>query len=190
MDSTTGRTDGNTSAPRCSTPDRHLSEPGSEPSTDPLSHALYVAARASTALHRPGLAALGLTFPQYLVLGVLWERGHATVQHLGEVLRLDSGTLSPLLKRLERAGLATRRRVAQDERLVEVRLTPGGKALREPARRVAESVRRNRAPVPVAHESLVSALYELARQSGAENPPAFPGHELPGSQGPVENLDR
>jgi DNA-binding MarR family transcriptional regulator len=78
-----------------------------------------------------------LTYPQYLVLLVLWERGAdvPTVKELGTALRLDSGTLSPLLKRLESAGLVTRRRATRDERTVEVGLTDVGRALR---RRVEE----------------------------------------------------
>jgi DNA-binding MarR family transcriptional regulator len=92
--------------------------------------ALYAASRAVTQLYRPLLDALGLTYPQYLVLLVLWERGPVRVKELGAALDLDSGTLSPLLKRLEAAGLVTRDRRADDERSVEVRLTPAGTALR------------------------------------------------------------
>ncbi|MFI6822603.1 MarR family winged helix-turn-helix transcriptional regulator [Micromonospora sp. NPDC050187] len=97
--------------------------------------ALYAASRAVTDVYRPILDGLGLTYPQYLVLLVLWERGDAapTVSELGTALRLDSGTLSPLLKRLEGAGLVVRRRAARDERRVEVELTDAGRALREPA---------------------------------------------------------
>jgi DNA-binding MarR family transcriptional regulator len=76
---------------------------------------------------------LGLTYPQYLVMLVLWEQGDLPVKKLGEHLRLDSGTLSPLLKRLEAAGLVHRERSARDERSVEVRLTEQGDELRERA---------------------------------------------------------
>ncbi|MEV1330171.1 MarR family transcriptional regulator [Micromonospora costi] len=95
--------------------------------------ALYAASRAMTDVYRPILDAVGLTYPQYLVLLVLWERdGDApSVSELGAELRLDSGTLSPLLKRLEGAGLVVRRRSARDERRVEVELTDAGRALRE-----------------------------------------------------------
>ncbi|MER5702904.1 MarR family transcriptional regulator [Micromonospora sp. NPDC002296] len=94
--------------------------------------ALYAASRALTDVYRPILDAFGLTYPQYLVLLVLWERDDApTVSELGAALRLDSGTLSPLLKRLEAAGLLVRSRSARDERRVEVRLTGDGGALRE-----------------------------------------------------------
>jgi DNA-binding MarR family transcriptional regulator len=95
--------------------------------------ALYAASRALTDVYRPILDEHGLTYPQYLVLLVLWERGDdaPTVSELGAALRLDSGTLSPLLKRLEAAGLVVRTRSASDERRVEVGLTADGVALRE-----------------------------------------------------------
>lgn len=95
--------------------------------------ALYAASRALTDVYRPILDEFGLTYPQYLVLLVLWERPDdaPTVSELGTELRLDSGTLSPLLKRLEGAGLVLRRRSARDERRVEVGLTEQGLALRE-----------------------------------------------------------
>ncbi|WP_446210634.1 MarR family winged helix-turn-helix transcriptional regulator [Micromonospora sp. IBSANI012] len=94
--------------------------------------ALYAASRALTDVYRPILDEVGLTYPQYLVLLVLWEREDApTVSDLGAALRLDSGTLSPLLKRLEAAGLVVRSRSARDERRVEVGLTADGRALRQ-----------------------------------------------------------
>lgn len=95
--------------------------------------ALYSASRALTDVYRPILDEFGLTYPQYLVLLVLWERPDdaRTVTELGTELRLDSGTLSPLLKRLEGAGLVVRRRSARDERRVEVGLTEQGRALRQ-----------------------------------------------------------
>src|SRR5829696_488862 len=97
--------------------------------------ALYSASRALTGLYRPLLERLGLTYPQYLVLLVLWEQTDAeprqvTVKQLGTALRLDSGTLSPLLKRLEAAGLVTRARDPHDERSVVVGLTERGERLR------------------------------------------------------------
>ncbi|MEV6928558.1 MarR family transcriptional regulator [Dactylosporangium sp. NPDC051485] len=92
--------------------------------------ALYTATRAVTGRYRPLLDALGLTYPQYLVLLALWERDERTVKDLGAALRLDSSTLSPLLKRLEAAGLVARERRADDERCVTIRLTARGEALR------------------------------------------------------------
>ena len=97
---------------------------------------LHAAARAFNGVYRVILKDLGLTYPQYLVMMVLWEDGDLPVKKLGERLRLDSGTLSPLVKRLEAAGLVRRERSARDERSVEVRLTGQGAALRERAREV------------------------------------------------------
>jgi len=102
--------------------------------------ALYAASRAVTQLYRPLLDPLGLTYPQYLALLVLWERGPVTVSELGAALDLDSGTLSPLLKRLEAAGLVSRHRRADDERSVEVRLTDDGERLREKAATVPRTI--------------------------------------------------
>lgn len=94
-----------------------------------LCFALYSASRAVTAAYRPLLDELGITYPQYLVLLALWEEQSCSVGHLGHRLHLDSGTLSPLLKRLENSGLVIRQRAAEDERRVEVSLTPDGRAL-------------------------------------------------------------
>ncbi|MFF7790029.1 MarR family transcriptional regulator [Streptomyces sp. NPDC007991] len=98
-----------------------------------LCFALYAAQRAVTAAYRPLLEELGLTYPQYLVLLVLWERGETTVKELAAALRLDYGTVSPLLKRLESAGLVRRERSARDERSVLVAVTGRGEELRERA---------------------------------------------------------
>ncbi|GGU90158.1 MarR family transcriptional regulator [Streptomyces filipinensis] len=103
---------------------------------DQLCFALYAAQRAVTAAYRPLLDDLGLTYPQYLVLLVLWERGETSVKELARSLRLDYGTVSPLLKRLEGAGLVRRERAAGDERSVLVACTGRGEELRERAARV------------------------------------------------------
>ncbi|WP_433723922.1 MarR family winged helix-turn-helix transcriptional regulator [Nocardia sp. CA-129566] len=95
---------------------------------------LYAASRAMTAVYRPKLERLGLTYPQYLVMLALWERDGRSVGDLCEALLLDSGTLSPLLKRLEAAGLVERHRAATDERRVDVQLTEHGRQLRTEAR--------------------------------------------------------
>ncbi|MFO7689051.1 MAG: MarR family transcriptional regulator [Cryobacterium sp.] len=102
--------------------------------------ALYSASRALTAKYRDLLDPLGLTYPQYLVLLVLWETGPITVTRLGDRLRLDSGTLSPLLRRMEAAGFLTRSRLPHDERSVQVALTPSGSVLRHEARHVTDLV--------------------------------------------------
>jgi DNA-binding MarR family transcriptional regulator len=94
---------------------------------------LHAATRAFNGVYRGALKELGLTYPQYLVMLVLWEHGELPVKGIGERLRLDSGTLSPLLKRLEAAGYVERRRSAEDERSVTVRPTGEGAALREKA---------------------------------------------------------
>ncbi|SHI19763.1 MarR family winged helix-turn-helix transcriptional regulator [Streptomyces sp. 3214.6] len=101
-----------------------------------LCFALYAAQRAVTAAYRPLLDELGLTYPQYLVLLALWERGETTVKELASALRLDYGTMSPLLKRLEAAGLVRRERSAQDERTVLVACTVRGEELKGRAERV------------------------------------------------------
>ena len=101
---------------------------------------LNAASRAFGAFDRVVLTDLGLTYPQYLVMLVLWEHGDLPVKKLGEHLRLDSGTLSPLLKRLEAAGLVRRERSARDERSVEVRLTEEGTAMREHALQVPRRI--------------------------------------------------
>ncbi|NMO04081.1 MarR family transcriptional regulator [Gordonia sp. TBRC 11910] len=98
-----------------------------------LCFALYAASRAMTAVYRPMLDELGVTYPQYLVLLVLWERDGRGVREIGTELDLDTGTLSPLLKRLEALGFIERRRLAADERRVEVHLTEAGRALRDEA---------------------------------------------------------
>ncbi|WP_405736224.1 MarR family transcriptional regulator [Streptomyces sp. NBC_00028] len=101
---------------------------------------LHAASRAFNGVYRVILKDLGLTYPQYLVMLVLWEQGDLPVKKLGEHLRLDSGTLSPLLKRLEAAGLVHRERSVRDERSVEVRLTEQGRALREHALQVPRRI--------------------------------------------------
>jgi MarR family transcriptional regulator, organic hydroperoxide resistance regulator len=93
--------------------------------------ALHAASRAFDGLYRVTLRDSGLTYPQYLVMLVLWEYGEMTVKDLGQKLRLDSGTLSPLLKRLEGAGWLDRRRGVTDERSVIVRPTEEGWALQQ-----------------------------------------------------------
>lgn len=94
---------------------------------------LHAASRAFNGVYRAILKDLGLTYPQYLVMLVLWEHGELPVKTIGARLRLDSGTLSPLLKRLEALGCLERRRSSEDERSVTVRATDKGIALREQA---------------------------------------------------------
>lgn len=100
---------------------------------DQLCLALYLASRAMTATYRPVLDELGLTYPQYLVLMLLWEQGTSSVGEIGARLHLESNTLSPLVKRLEALELVSRSRRAGDERTVDVQLTRQGKAMRRRA---------------------------------------------------------
>ncbi|MFI6463779.1 MarR family winged helix-turn-helix transcriptional regulator [Streptomyces sp. NPDC050538] len=100
---------------------------------DQLCFALYAASRAVTARYRPLLDELGLTYPQYLVMLVLWEQDSISVRDLGIALQLESSTLSPLLKRLEVNGLLRRERRRDDERSVAIRLTDTGERMREQA---------------------------------------------------------
>ena len=101
-----------------------------------LCFALYSASLAMTKLYKPLLDEMGQTYPQYLALLVLWEHDGLTVSDLGERLHLDSGTLTPLLKRLETAGLLSRLRDVQDERRVLIRLTAAGRQLKKRAARI------------------------------------------------------
>lgn len=106
------------------------------PLVEQLCFDLYAASRAVTAAYRPALTELGITYPQYLVLIVLWEHESLTVREMGEHLRLDHGTLTPLLKRMEAGGLVERRRDNVDERFVVVSLAAKGESLRQHAERI------------------------------------------------------
>jgi DNA-binding MarR family transcriptional regulator len=105
-----------------------------------LCFSLYSAQLAMTKVYRKLLASLELTYPQYLVMLVLWEGDSLTVSQIGERLFLDSATLTPLLKRLEVAGLLTRQRAAEDERQVVISLTAEGRALRRKAGAIPEAI--------------------------------------------------
>lgn len=113
-----------------------MAENEAPPLVDQLCFDLYAASRAVTAAYRPVLAELGLTYPQYLVLIVLWERENCTVREIADTLRLDHGTLTPLLRRMESAGLVARHRDHKDERFVVISLSEKGSALREHATRI------------------------------------------------------
>ncbi len=92
---------------------------------------IYALSRHITGLYRPHLDKLGLTYPQYLVMLVLWQHTQVTVKELGSKLYLDSGTLTPLLKRMAENGLVTRSRATNDERLVNIAITSKGQALKQ-----------------------------------------------------------
>lgn len=106
-----------------------------------LCFSLYSASMAITRLYKPILDRLGITYPQYLVLHALWEQDGRTVGAIGERLALESSTITPLVKRLEAAGLVARRRNPEDERQVQVFLTDHGRAIREECGCLGEAVR-------------------------------------------------
>lgn len=120
--------------------------------------------RDITAAYRPLLADLGLTYPQYLVMLVLWERDGRAVGEIGERLCLDSGTLSPLLRRLDAAGLVDRRRDPADERRVTVHLTAAGRQLRERAEQVPSRLAGHLVDDPGGFRALQAQLRGLAQR--------------------------
>ncbi len=129
--------------------------------------AVVVAARNVVALYRPILEPLGLTHPQYLVMLALWQHAPLSVRQLSELLALDPATLSPLLKRLEAAGLIVRRRNAADERHLAVELTDRGRDLRERALQVPPAV-VDRLGMPLAElQSLHACLTRVIRATQA-----------------------
>jgi MarR family transcriptional regulator, organic hydroperoxide resistance regulator len=122
-----------------------------------LCFALYSTSLAMTKLYKPMLDDLGLTYPQYLTMLVLWEGDDLAVSQLGERLSLDSGTLTPLLKRLESAGLIARVRAADDERRVHVTLTAAGRKLKTRARKIPGCILN-------ASNCSIAELVQLTRQ--------------------------
>lgn len=105
-----------------------------------LCFSLYAASRAMTAAYAPLLEPLGLTYPQYLVMLVLWETDGVAVKHLGDRLHLDSGTLTPVLKKLEAQRLVTKARDDVDARVVRISLTPAGRGLKRRAQHIPKSL--------------------------------------------------
>lgn len=105
-----------------------------------LCFSAYAVSRAITKIYRPLLEELGITYPQYLVMLVLWENNTITLKEMGNKLYLDSGTLTPLLKRLESLGLLERERSSKDERVLNVTITEKGLALREKALKIPQGI--------------------------------------------------
>ncbi|RDZ27851.1 MarR family winged helix-turn-helix transcriptional regulator [Lysobacter silvisoli] len=128
---------------------------------DQLCFALYSTGLALNKVYRKLLAGLGLTYPQYLVMMVLWERDGVSVSEIGQRLYLDSATLTPLLKRLQSAGLVDRSRARGDERQVIVSLTQAGRALQEPARAVPLGIFGAAGCAPEVAGSIKSQLEDL-----------------------------
>ena len=122
---------------------------------------LYAAARHVTGLYTPVLRPLGLTYTQYIVFLVLWEKDGLTVGEISEKLLLDNGTLSPLLKKMEQAGYVRRERSREDERVVVITLTEAGRALREKAKDVPAKVAGCIDLPPEKAQALYGLLYEL-----------------------------
>ena len=133
-----------------------------------LCFALYSTSLAMTKLYKPLLAALNLTYPQYLVMLVLWENDALTVSSLGERLYLDSGTLTPLLKRMEQSGLLARVRSPQDERRVEVSLTDAGCKLKARATAVPGCVLEASQCSVVELKALTSELQDLRERLSSQ----------------------
>ncbi|WP_235997997.1 MarR family winged helix-turn-helix transcriptional regulator [Nocardiopsis coralli] len=125
--------------------------------------ALYTASRAVTNLYRPLLEPLGLTYPQYLVMMLLWERGSCSVKEIGHALQLDYGTLTPLLKRLETNGLLERARDPRDERSVRVLLTDAGSEMRADVEGIPEAIREVIGVPEEEFEAARVTLVELTR---------------------------
>ena len=129
---------------------------------------LYAAARNVTGLYTPWLKPLGLTYTQYIVFLVLWERDGISVSEIGERLMLDNGTLSPLLKKMEQAGYVERRRCREDDRVVEITLTEKGRALQEQAKDIPLKV-AGCVDLPAEKaQQLYALLYELLENQGYE----------------------
>lgn len=143
--------------------------PGPSPLDAQLCFALYAASHAMNRVYKPLLDPLGLTYTQYLVLLVLWERDDVTVKDLGTRLFLDSGTLTPLLKRMEATGLIRRRRDPADERLVRVSLTDAGRALRTEVAKIQTAVsgacNLDLAAIRSLQERLVALRSDLAAEA-------------------------
>ncbi len=147
------------------------------PDVDPLAleeqvcFALSVAARSVVGVYRPVLEPLGLTHPQYLVMLALWQHAPVRVAELSRLLQLDPGTLSPLLKRLERAGLLTRGKDPTDDRALAVDLTDEGRALRERAldvpSTIVERLGMSLDELRALHASLTDVIAAAAPQAGA-----------------------
>ncbi|MBM6998194.1 MarR family transcriptional regulator [Paenibacillus sp. DXFW5] len=134
-----------------------------------LCFSLYACSRAILRLYRPYLDELELTYPQYLVLVTLWEKEKSTIKELGEALDLDTGTLTPLLKRMEAAGLIERRRDSADERVVNVLITPKGKALQEKAACVPQSLLAASDMEPGELNRLNETIIQLLQQVNASS---------------------
>lgn len=141
---------------------------------------LYAAARNVTGLYTPRLKPLGLTYTQYIVFLVLWEKDGLSVGEIGEKLMLDNGTLSPLLKKMERAGYVERRRRREDDRVVEVTLTDKGRALQGEAKDIPGQVAGCIDLPAQKARQLYELLYELLSNQG---------YGMPGTRKEIKDED-
>ena len=130
---------------------------------------LYAAARSVVSLYTPYLKPLGLTYTQYIVFLVLWEEDGISVTEIGEKLMLDNGTLSPLLKKMEKAGYINRRRSSDDERVVVITLTEEGRALQEKAKDIPRQMAGCVELSPEKAQMLYTLLYELLGNQKSHN---------------------
>ncbi len=137
-----------------------------------LCFAIYACAREFTKLYHPLLKELGLTYTQYITLLVLWEEDRMTVKQLGNRLYLDSGTLTPLLKKLEVMGLVTRERDKQDERSVIIALTEKGSLLKDKALDIPERLFCQAGVSPEEAEGLRMQITEMLKKVQAQNQPS------------------
>ena len=135
---------------------------------DQLCFALYAATHAITRAYRPLLNELGITYPQYLVLLVLWERDTVPVGEIARRLQLDAAALTPLVKRLESLGLVTRQRDARDERIVRISLSSSGRALRTRAAQVRQDVSKRTGLASAEASGLRARLKALTAALGEE----------------------
>ncbi|WP_299458207.1 MarR family winged helix-turn-helix transcriptional regulator [uncultured Microscilla sp.] len=125
---------------------------------------MYVASRMITRAYQPMLDAMGITYPQYLVLMALWEKDEQTVNEIGQQLYLNTNTITPLLKRMEKTGIVARTRSKKDERKVMITLTEAGQALKEQAYCIPEQI-LNKTGLPIEGISqLKQQIYGLIRQ--------------------------
>lgn len=153
-----------------------------EPTQHMVCFSLYAATRATTKAYAALLEPHGLTYPQYLVLVLLWTRDERSVRDLGEALDLDSGTLSPLLRRMEQSALVTRGRTASDERVVTVSLTAHGRDLQQGLAHVPACIAEGMGVTLAGAQQLIAALHDLAdgmRATASDLRPAPVGHDAP-----------
>ena len=129
---------------------------------------LYAASREVIKRYRPYLDAMELTYTQYIVLLVIWEHGTISVRDLGRKLYLDSGTLTPVLKTMEQAGLITRRRSTEDERVLMITITESGLALQEKAQEIPAAIRESLGLNEKELQTLMQLLNKILVSSGEE----------------------